>query len=106
MHIAQHVVNLKKEPEGDAVSTGLNAARLIPHRMDLQSPDLRSSLQVSQDGEVHCLLISSGKVQWLRGLYSALRPLLALTYLSKRPRSWVLSSHSSVDGAAETRRGK
>lgn len=101
------MVNLKKEL-GDAVScsTGLNAARLIPYRMDLQSPVLSFSLQASQDGEVHCLLISSGKVQWLRGLYSALRPLPVLTHLSKRPRSWVPSSHSSVDGEAETRRGK
>lgn len=69
MHIAQHVVNLEKEP-GDAVScsTSLNAAPLVPHRLDLQSPVLSFSLQVSQDGEVHCLLISSGKVQWLGGL--------------------------------------
>lgn len=60
MHIAQHVVNLEKEP-GDA-------APLVPHGLNLQSPVLSFSLQVSQDGEVHCLLISSGKVQWLGGL--------------------------------------
>lgn len=53
MHIAQHVVNLEKEP-GAAVSgsTSGNAAPLIPHRINLQSPDPSFSLQASQDGEL------------------------------------------------------
>lgn len=106
MHIAQQVVSLKEPGDAVSCSTSLNAAPLIPHRTDLQRPVLSFSRQASQDGEVHCLLISSGKVQWLREPYSALRPLPVLTHLSKGPRGWVLSSHPSVDGEAATRRGK